>query len=866
MADRLDMGPEESTMHMRLLAAAIDKATDCIVITDPAGTIEYVNPAYTALTGYTAEEVVGQNARIHKSAEHPPSFYEDLWTTIRSGRVWQAEMTNRRKDGTLYRDEMRINPVLDSNGTIINYIAIKRDVTNRREYEQAIVRSLEFAQATIDAIPSNICVLDEAGNIIAVNRAWREFSRANRTNGSTEVGVKIDPGCGEGINYLEVCDGATGQESAEAVAFASGIRAVLGKECEQFCAEYSCHSPSQKRWFMGRVTRFQNEQRARVLIEHFDVTERRLAEDALLFKNALLEGQTETAPDGILAVDDSNRIVLVNSQFALQFGLPAEVLSSRDDQVLRGFVRNNLDDPDAFFEKVARLVNNRAAKTNDEIRLKNGKIFDRYSAPLFDSKGQYRGRIWYHRDITDRKTAEARIESLAYFDVLTGLPNRYLMQYRLEAILASARSRGEGVAVLFLDLDRFKIYNDSLGHGFGDLLLKEIAERLRTCLPDEHFVARIGGDEFLIALSNVQNLGAVTLDAERILNAVSRIVKIEGRSVNIHCSIGISMFPDHGENTEALIQNADSAMFYAKDSGRNKFQLFTAEMQAQALRRLTLENDMRLALEQAEFFLVYQPQMNIASREVSGFEALIRWRHPTLGILAPDQFIGIAEACGLILPIGEWVLRTACAQARQWQVAGLFTGSMAVNVSAVQFSESGLVPLVSKVLDEVGLRAEHLELELTESLLLSHADMTSTVISRLNTLGVKLAIDDFGTGYSSLSYLKKFQVDRLKIDRSFISEITVDPGDAAITNAIISMAKSLGLGVIAEGVESEEQLSFLREHNCDEFQGYYLGKPIETADIPKFLRNARVRWGNLKSKPPLAHSAAGLRRASRMAG
>jgi EAL domain-containing protein (putative c-di-GMP-specific phosphodiesterase class I) len=261
-------------------------------------------------------------------------------------------------------------------------------------------------------------------------------------------------------------------------------------------------------------------------------------------------------------------------------------------------------------------------------------------------------------------------------------------------------------------------------------------------------------------------------------------------------------------------------------------------MQAQALKRLTLENDMRLALERDEFFLVYQPQMNIASGKISGLEALIRWRHPAMGVLAPDQFISLAEACGLILPIGEWVLKTACAQARQWQVAGLLTGSIAVNVSAVQFSESGFVPLIQRVLQQARLPAEYLELELTESLLLSHAAMTSSVLRELNDLGVKLAIDDFGTGYSSLSYLKQFRVSKLKIDRSFISELAVNPEDAAITSAIISMARSLRLGVIAEGVENEGQLSFLRDHHCDEIQGYYLSRPLASAAIPDFLRHA----------------------------
>jgi len=859
------MGAADMLPNTRLLAAAIEQATECIVITDPAGTIQYVNSAYTDLTGYSAEEAIGKNAHIHKSGKHPASFYADLWTTIRSGQEWHGEMTNRRKDGTLYQDEMRIIPVHDSNRAIIHYIAIKHDVSERREREQDIIRSLEFARSTIDALPSNICVLDENGTIIAVNRAWHEFSAANGMLKADEAHSNRHRGSDEGTNYLAVCDHAVGEDSEEAAAFAEGIRAVLHKDREQFCAEYPCHSPAKKRWFMGRATRFRIDRLVRVLVEHIDITERRQAEDVLLFKNALLEGQTETTLDGIITVDDSDHIVLVNSQFAQQFGIPTEVLRLRDDAVLREFVRRKLDDPQAFFEKIDTLVRSRE-KARDEIRLKDGKVFDRYSAPLFDSKGQYRGRIWYHRDITDRKVAEARIENLAYYDALTGLPNRFLMSQQIGASLIRALLNRESVAVVFLDIDRFKIYNDSLGHGFGDLLLKEIAGRLRISLPGENCVGRIGGDEFIIGLGNVKGAESVSLTAQLLLQEVSRTLKVQGRIVNLSCSIGISLFPQHAETTGALIANAESAMFAAKDQGRNQIQFFTEEMQARALKRLTLENDMRLALERDQFFLLYQPQMNLASGRISGFEALIRWRHPTLGVLPPNEFIGVAEACGLILPIGEWVLERACAQARQWQLAGLLTGSMAVNVSAAQFSASGLVSFIRAVLDQTGLCAEQLELELTESMLLSDADMTSSVLRDLKTLGVKLAIDDFGTGYSSLNYLKRFRVDKLKIDRSFIAELTADADDAAITKAIISMARSLRLEVIAEGVENDEQLAFLREHQCDEIQGYYIGKPLQAVDVPAFLRHAHERWMKPVEGHRMAPSRASLHRAFRRLG
>jgi diguanylate cyclase (GGDEF)-like protein/PAS domain S-box-containing protein len=439
------------------------------------------------------------------------------------------------------------------------------------------------------------------------------------------------------------------------------------------------------------------------------------------------------------------------------------------------------------------------------------------------------------RDITDRKAAEDRIQLLAYYDPLTGLPNRTLVQDRLEIALASARRHNEKVALLFLDLDRFKIYNDSLGHGFGDLLLKHVAERLKNCVREQDTVARIGGDEFLILLSRVKDVAGAAVMAERITKEMTREFTIQGRPVSISCSLGVSMYPQHGMNTETLIKNADAAMYAAKDNGRNNFRFFTAEMHADALERLTLENDLRLALERKEFFLVYQPQMAIEGGEITGFEALIRWQHPERGLVMPDRFISVAENSGLILAMGEWVLRTACAQARKWQSDGLLTVPIAVNVSAAQFRQDGFLALVRRVLLETELLPQYLELELTEGLLLSNADVSFSVLQELKDMGLNLAIDDFGTGYSSLSYLKQFPVNKLKIDRSFVRDVAVDPDDAAITIAIIRLAKSLNLRVIAEGVETEAQLSFLREHQCDEIQGFYFSKPISTDEVGSML-------------------------------
>ena len=443
-------------------------------------------------------------------------------------------------------------------------------------------------------------------------------------------------------------------------------------------------------------------------------------------------------------------------------------------------------------------------------------------------------------DITERKVAEERVQSLAYYDALTGLPNRILLHDRLSKALATARRQKHKVALLFFDLDRFKIINDSLGHSVGDLLLQDVAERLKSCAREEDTVARLGGDEFLIVLTHVNDIPSAAVSAERFMDALTSTFVIQGHSLSIGCSLGISIFPEHGADSETLIKHADAAMYSAKDGGRNNFQFFTADMNAQAVERLTLENGLRSALDKKELFLVYQPQMDIATGKISELEALLRWQHPELGLVPPDKFIRIAENSGLIVPIGEWVLRTSCSQARKWQDEGLRAVSIAINVSAVQFRQQGFCELIRRVLRETGLAPHYLELELTETLLLGNADVTLSVLQELKAMGLTLAIDDFGTGYSSFSYLKRFPVSKLKIDRSFVRDVAVSPDDAAITTAIISMAKSLNLKVIAEGVEDEAQMSFLRAHQCDEIQGYYFSVPLAVDKVAEKLRGEAV--------------------------
>ncbi len=456
------------------------------------------------------------------------------------------------------------------------------------------------------------------------------------------------------------------------------------------------------------------------------------------------------------------------------------------------------------------------------------------------------------QDITERKRAEEQIYNLAYFDSLTGLPNRLLFKEHLGHALAHATRTNKVAAILFLDLDRFKQINDTLGHSIGDKLLQRVAECLVICVRKcdtigrgrgddlASSVSRLGGDEFTVLLTDIDTVQEAARVALRIINTVSQPFNLDGHEVIITTSIGISLYPDDGKDVVTLIKNADTAMYHAKDQGRNNFQFYNQSMNSTAYERLVLENHLRKALEREEFVLYYQPQFDIATAEILGVEALIRWRHPDLGMVSPAVFIPLAEETGLIIQIDEWVLKTACAQNKAWQEAGLPPITMAVNLSGQNFIRKNLLGIIARIIDDTCLDPHYLELELTESVLMKNARETAATLRVLKDMGLHISIDDFGTGYSSLSYLKRFPLDTLKIDQSFIREVTSDPDNAAITTAIIAMAHSLKLRVVAEGVETEEQLAFLRDHGCQAMQGFLYSRPLPAAEVVQFIQEKRA--------------------------
>ena len=471
-----------------------------------------------------------------------------------------------------------------------------------------------------------------------------------------------------------------------------------------------------------------------------------------------------------------------------------------------------------------------------------------WSRPMYKD-GELVGSVVAFNDITQRKETEEALHQLAYYDGLTKLPNRQLFNDRLHQAIEDAKRRHRLVALLLLDLDRFKVVNDTMGHEAGDILLQEIGSRLKQSIRSNDTVARLGGDEFAIIFTDVGDSKPIAQLAQKVLSQFSTPIMIDGREVFSGASIGIALYPSDTDDADALLKYADSAMYHAKELGRNNFQFYSQEMTASADKRLQMETNLRRAIDQQEFVLHYQPLVDARNNETTGVEALIRWNDPSGTMVPPDAFIPLAEDTGLIVPIGQWVLETACAQLKQWHDAGHANLKMSVNVATRQFRDNAFVETVSNAIRTSGISAESLELEITESILLENSDDTLSTLNALKALGVSLAIDDFGTGYSSLSYLKRFPIDRVKIDRSFVRDLASDTDDLAIVRAIIALAQAMRLSVIAEGVETKEQLALLQSEACHDYQGYFFARPMDAESIAgKFLTLEPQRLAHAKGK------------------
>jgi diguanylate cyclase (GGDEF)-like protein/PAS domain S-box-containing protein len=803
----------------RVLADIVRCSDDAIFSITTEGVIETWNSGAERTYGYSAEEVVGRSVHVLAPIERAHES-DEILEKVRDGcEVKNLELVRLRKDGRQVVVHLTVSPTRDASGNVVGASAIARDVTEEKRSEAALRQSEEQYRFLFEGNPVAMYIYDRRTlRIVAVNQAAIEQYRFTKQEFLHMTVADIRPE--EDIPSLlqDMAAQTDGLQNRGSWRHRRKDGAILD-------VEIVCHPLN----FRGAES---------ILVAAHDVTERKRAEESLQQAEEKYRGIFEDSVIGIFQATPDRRLVSINRTLAQMHGYGSseemmEDVSRRGPQL---FV-----DPSRMTEMTQIVAEGGTVRgTELEIYRRDGttKWVRMNLRGIRDASGNVVLREGTVEDITEHKAASERIKFLAYYDALTELPQRALLQDRLELALAGARRKHEKVALLFLDLDRFKSVNDSFGHSFGDIVLKAVAQRLKACAREQDTVARVGGDEFLILLNGVKDTADAAIAAERIMRAMNASLVLQGHSFSVGCSIGISLYPEHGMDGETLIKNADAAMYCAKEAGRGNVRFYTDQMNAEAMERLAMDKNLRLAVEREEFFLVYQPQMEIESGRITGFEALIRWQHPEMGLVPPDRFISVAENNGLILPIGEWVLRTACAQARRWQDAGLPAVPVAVNVSAVQFRQESFCAVVRRVLQETGLPPEYLELELTESVLMSNADVTLSVLQELKGMGMKLAIDDFGTGYSSLSYLSQFPVDKLKIDQSFIRDAVENCGDAAITTAIISMTKSLRLKVIAEGVENEAQLFFLREHRCDEIQGYYFSKPLSAGEATSKLQRA----------------------------
>ncbi|MDD5390046.1 MAG: PAS domain S-box protein [Gallionellaceae bacterium] len=772
-----------------------------------------VNDTYLQHHGLPREAIVGHSvAELLGQKTFDTLVKEKLDRCLAGERVQYQDWFDFPATGQRFVD-VTYTPYQDDDGRITGVIVAGRDLTDLELIHQALMETESRYRQMVDQVADALYIHDQHGRLVDVNQCACDdlgYSRAELLDmGVLEVEREVPLDAAQAM-----------WESLQPGQIVTLKGSHRRRDGTVFPVEVHL-----------RCFDMQGQRLIAALAR--DISERVQAEEkvrqaAVVFDNA---------QEGIIVTDRNARILAVNPAFCEITGYSeAEVLGKTP-----GSFKSGRHDA-AFYQAMwGKLIETGRWQGEVWDRRRDGEVYPKWLSisAVRDANGQTLRYVALFADITHLKESEARLEHLAHFDVLTDLPNRLLFNSRLEHALERARRHDEHIALLFLDLDRFKTVNDSLGHPAGDELLIAVARRIRKRLRDEDTLARLGGDEFVILLEQLDEAQRAAVVAQDVLQVLAEPIQLSGgHEVFIGCSIGISLYPDDADDATRLVSSADAALYLAKEQGRNTYCFYTEALTTAANEHLALETRLRRALERGEFVLHYQPLIDAHSGRTVGVEALVRWQPPDEALVPPDKFIPIAEETGLIVPLGEWVLRTACAQARAWIDAGLPPLVMAVNLSGRQFQAVDMVELVRAVLLDTGLPASYLELELTESVIMAHADQAIATLDALKALGVRLAIDDFGTGYSSLAYLKRFPIDKLKIDRSFVDGLADDPNDREIAATIIAMARSLNLDVLAEGVETEQQLAFLRLYGCDQYQGYLFSRPLPAEELLPLLRSA----------------------------
>ncbi|MAY42302.1 MULTISPECIES: EAL domain-containing protein [unclassified Neptuniibacter] len=692
-------------------------------------------------------------------------------------------------------------------GYLINFIERKHDI------EEQLVSSTAQLKGLFDASPDLMWLKDINGVYLMCNHQFAKFFGAPES----EIRGQTD------YDYVD---------ETLANLFRAMDKKVIASGCQSKNEEWVNFATDGKDVLLETIKTpiyGSDGQIIGVLGVAHDITQRaqneaRLRQSAIVF---------ESTTEGVIITDKASDILDVNQSFSEITGYLKEEVVGKNTRILSSGKHD-----DDFYRQMWNTVQN-TGRWRGEVwnKRKDNTIYPEWLtiSEVKNKKGEVIHYVAVFSDITSIKESQERLDHLAFHDALTGLPNRVSFNSKLEAALKHANRRNSKLAILFIDLDNFKNINDSFGHHAGDNLLKYIATGLKSITRKEDTVARIGGDEFIILFEDIDNTDHIIGAIEKIMTIISSKFEIEGHSIQVSASVGVSLFPMDGDNPVNLIRNADAAMYRAKEEGRNTFQFYTRDLTKKAFERVIMENELRNAIEKNEFLLFYQPQFNLSSQHIAGLESLVRWNHSTLGIVPPNKFITLAEESGLINQIGEWVINEACRQGKEWMDKGLEFGRIAVNISSVQINKNELVDIVSSALIESGLPPSRLELEVTEGAIMKKTDSAIAQLEQLRKMGIMLSVDDFGTGYSSLSYLKKLPISKLKIDMSFVQNIPDDNDDKAIVNAIISMGRSLGLTVIAEGIENKTQEAYLKDSKCNEGQGYLYSKPICAEEIERIL-------------------------------